>query len=72
MLTEPVWHNLGQAPSSGQAPRLRSGQVTLEYLLLFAVIIVLTLLGVSTFDNDVRTSMETFVEGVSKTMSTPP
>ena len=34
------------------------GQVTIEYFLLFAVIIIITLLGLTSFDEDIQSKMK--------------
>ena len=44
----------------------------MEYFLLFAAVIIVTVLGVTAFDDDLRASLEEFFDGMSKTMSTPP
>jgi|GEM_PF-5160422 len=36
------------------------GQVTIEYFILFAVVALLTLAGLTTVDDQVRTRLETF------------
>lgn len=47
------------------------GQVTIEYLLLFAVVIAVTLLGLTSFKDDIRASLEGLFDEAAKTMSTP-
>ena len=39
---------------------VRTGQVTLEYFLLFAIVAMATLLGFTTFDENVRKTCEDF------------
>lgn len=51
--------------------RLTSGQVVLEYFLLFAVIIVLTLVGLTTLDDDAATSLQGFFQSAAEKMATP-
>ena len=48
--------NTNKIHNSGQ------GQVTLEYFILFAVMALLTLVGVSTFGNDIRDSLQRFFD----------
>ena len=38
----------------------REGQVTIEYFILFAVVALLTLAGLTTVDDQVRTRLERF------------
>lgn len=38
----------------------RRGQVVLEYLLLFAAVALVTVLGMTSFDNDIRTNLQGF------------
>ena len=52
--------------------RTGRGQVTVEYFLLFAVVIALTVLGVTSFHTDIRTALEDFFTSLAKTMATPP
>ena len=40
--------------------RIRCGQVVLEYLILFAVVATLTILGVTTFDDTIKSTMQDF------------
>ena len=38
----------------------RAGQITIEYFVLFVVVALLTLAGLTTVDDQVRTRLETF------------
>jgi len=40
-------------------------QVTLEYFILFAVVALVTVIGLTTFDDDIRTSLEGFVNAAA-------
>ena len=48
------------------------GQVTIEYFLIFAVVIAVTLLGATLFDDNMRSSLVGFFTELAKKMSTPP
>lgn len=39
------------------------GQVTIEYFILFAVVALLTVAGLTTFDDDVKAAMQAFFQG---------
>jgi len=41
------------------------GQVTVEYFILFAIVAVLTLIGLSTFDNNVENSVQEFFDAAA-------
>ena len=41
------------------------GQVTLEYFMLFAVVAILTLIGFTSFDQGIRTSLQGFVNAAA-------
>ena len=46
---------------------MRRGQVTIEYFLLFAAIVLVTLIGLTTVDNDVSTTFQNlFTDVVGK------
>ncbi len=45
--------------------------MTVEYFLLFAGVIALTLFGVAMLPKDVRASLEDMFDGLAKVMSTP-
>ncbi len=38
----------------------QNGQVTIEYFILFAIVALLTVAGISTFDDDVRQTFQHF------------
>ena len=40
--------------------RLRRGQSTLEYLILFAVVAAVTLIGLTTFDESIKKALQGF------------
>ena len=41
------------------------GQVVMEYFILFAVVGLLTLIGLTTFDDDIKTNLERFVNAAA-------
>lgn len=45
--------------------RPRAGQSTIEYFLLFTVMAMLTILGFTTFDNQVRTLLVNFFQSAA-------
>lgn len=46
-----------------------SGQITLEYLILFAVIAAVTLISMTKFDNQVATSLQGFFTKAANAIS---
>lgn len=47
----------------------RLGQVVAEYFILFAVVAVLTLIGFTAFDDDIKTSLEGFVNAAANAIA---
>ena len=47
----------------------RSGQVTLEYFILFAVVAAATVIGFTTMGRSVRNSLEGFVSSVASAIA---
>lgn len=47
----------------------RLGQVVAEYFILFAVVALLTLIGFTAFDDDVKTSLEGFVNAAANAIA---
>ena len=47
---------------------MRRGQVTIEYFLLFAAIVLVTLIGLTTVDNDVSTTFQNLFTDVAGKM----
>ena len=45
------------------------GQVVVEYFILFAVVALLTLIGFTTFDDDVKRSLEGFVDAAANAIA---
>lgn len=41
------------------------GQVTIEYFILFVIVAMLTLIGLTSFDGDIRTSLQGFVDAAA-------
>ena len=51
--------------------RSARGQAALEYVLLFAAVAAVTLISVTAFDNDVRTTLEGFFNAAANQMALP-
>lgn len=49
--------------------RAARGQIVLEYFIIFAVVAALTLVALTTFDDDVRTSLEHFFTAAADKMA---
>lgn len=49
----------------------RRGQVILEYFIIFAAIAVVTLIGVALFDDQIQSTLESFVGDAANNMATP-
>ena len=47
------------------------GQAVLEYLLLFAAVAAVTVIGVSVFDNNIRATLEGFFSAAANQMASP-
>lgn len=48
---------------------LRKGQVIIEYFILFAVVAVLTVLGLTQFDDDLKTTLQDFYDAAATNIS---
>ena len=44
---------------------LRQGQVTIEYFILFVIVAMLTLIGFTSLNGDIRTSLKGFVNAAA-------
>ena len=52
-------------PRSDRWPSAVRGQVVAEYFILFAVVAMLTLVGFTAFDDDIKRSLEGFLDAAA-------